>query len=396
MSMGRRRPTAALAALLTFVFHVHSQAAQTSSAELRARAADLSYNLDHQQAIDLLRKAVAAAPDDPANHGALALSIWLEILFRRGAVTVDHYLGSFSRSQVDLPKPPPELDAEFKRELARAIELGQQRVDKASNDPDAHFALGTALGLRASYMASVEGSLLGGFRAARRSFDEQERVLDLDPSRKEAGLIVGTYRYIVSTLSLPMRWMAYVAGFGGGKERGLSMIEQAAATSSENRTEAQFALVLLYNREKRYDDAQRVLADLRRQYPRNRLVVLEAGATALRAAKPADAERLLTEGIGMFERDNREKIPGESALWHYKRGAARVALGRHDNALADLQAATTSDAPAWVQGRAHVELARLAGAAGDRERMRGEVSRALDLCQRGNDPVCVADAKRIK
>ena len=62
--------------------------------------------------------------------------------------------------------------------------------------------------------------MLAGFRAARRAYDEHERVLDLDPSRKDAGLIVGTYRYLVSTLSLPMRMMAYVAGFGGGRERG--------------------------------------------------------------------------------------------------------------------------------------------------------------------------------
>jgi tetratricopeptide (TPR) repeat protein len=393
--MRRRRPTAALAALLTLAFTVHTYARDTY-ADLRARAADYAYNLDHQQAINLLRQAVAAAPGDAANHRALASSIWLEILFLRGAVTVDHYLGSFSRSQVNLPKPPADLDAEFKRQVAAAIDLAQQRVDAAPNDPQAHFALGTALGLRASYMASVEGSLLGGFRAARRSYDEEEQVLKLDPSRRDAGLIVGTYRYVVSTLSLPMRWMAYVAGFGGGKERGLHLIEDAAAGSGENRTEAQFALVLLYNREKRYDDAARVLDALHRRFPRNRLVLLEAGATALRASKAGDAERLLTEGIGMFERDNREKIPGEAALWHYKRGASRVALGRPEDALTDLRMASVTDAPLWVQGRAHVELAKLASLAGDREALRVEVQRAVDLCERGNDPVCVDDAKRIR
>jgi tetratricopeptide (TPR) repeat protein len=393
--MRRRRPTAALAALLTLAFTVHPHA-RDAYADLRARAADYAYNLDHQQAIDLLRQAVAAAPEDAANHRALASSIWLKILFLRGAVTVDHYLGSFSRSQVNLPKPPADLDAEFKREVATAIDLAQKRVDAAPNDPQAHFALGTALGLRASYMASVEGSLLGGFRAARRSYDEEEQVLKLDPSRKDAGLIVGTYRYVVSTLSLPMRVMAYVAGFGGGKERGLHLIEAAAAASGENRTEAQFALVVLYNREKRYDDAARVLDALHRRFPRNRLVLLEAGATALRASKADEAERLLTEGIGMFERDNREKIPGEAALWHYKRGASRLALGRREDALNDLRMASATDAPLWVQGRAHVELAKLASLAGDRDATRVEVQRAVDLCERGNDPVCVDNAKRIK
>src|SRR3954470_5846174 len=230
-----------------------------STRELRDRATQLTYNLDHDEAIRLLRQAVAADPTDPTNHRALASTIWLNILFQRGAVTVDHYLGSFSRSSVEIKDPPKELDAEFKREAAKAVELAEQRVAAAPGDALAHLDLGAALGLQASYIASVEGRLMAGFKAARRSYDECEQALALDPSRREPNLVVGTYRYVVSTLSLPMRWMAYMAGFGGNKDRGLKMIEETAASNAENRTDAQFALILLYNREHRYDDALRVL-----------------------------------------------------------------------------------------------------------------------------------------
>ena len=82
-------------------------------------------------------------------------------------------------------------------------------------------------------------------------------MLQLDPSRKDAGLTVGTYRYIVSTLSVPLRMMAYVAGFGGGRERGIQMLQETAAAGGENRTDAMFALVLVYNRERQYDDGAR-------------------------------------------------------------------------------------------------------------------------------------------
>ena len=83
------------------------------------------------------------------------------------------------------------------------------------------------------------------------------------------------------------------------------MIEETVAAGKENRTDAEFALVLLYNREKRYDDALRVLDNLRRRYPRNRLVLLEAGATATRGNRPAEAETLLTEGMAMLATDKR-------------------------------------------------------------------------------------------
>lgn len=363
--------------------------------ELRDRAAEFAYNLDQEESMRLLRQAAALDPNDSATHRALASSVWLDILFQRGAVTVDHYLGSLSRSMIKVKKPSPELDAEFKKEIAKAIELAQKHVATAPNDPQAHYDLGTALGLEASYIASVEGRLLAGLRAARRGYDEQEKVLRLDPTRKEAGLVVGTYRYLVSTLSLPMRLMAYVVGFGGGRERGLRLIEESAATPSEDQTDALFALVLLYNREKRYDEALAVLDRLHRRYPRNRLVLLEAGATAVRAGRGAQAEALLTTGIDMFARDSRRKVPGEAGLWHYKRGAARVLLGRAEDARSDLQIALGRESPVWVQGRAHLELGRLALREGNGAAARTEVARAIDACEKDSDPICVEQSKRL-
>ena len=375
--------------------------AQTSS-ELRLRALALAYNLDHDQALELLRRAVELSPDDPAPHRSLASVLWLNLLFRRGAVTVDHYLGSFSRSNVDLAKPPPDIDREFRLHVERAISLAERRVASNPRDAQAHFDLGAAVGIQASYVATVEGRMLAGFRAAQRCYDEHEKVLTLDPSRKDAGLIVGTYRYVVSTLSMPMRMMAYVVGFGGGRERGIQMLQETAEVGAQNagvgndsRTDALFALVLVYNRERRFDEALGALQELRRLYPRNRLVLLEAGATALRAGRAQQADELLIEGLAMLAKDQRARIPGEEGLWRYKRGAARAALGRVDAALADLQNATSADSQPWVQGRARVELGRLALKRGDRGAAAVEARQAETLCGRGNDPACIRDARAL-
>ena len=363
--------------------------------QLRYRALDLAYNLDHDEAMANLRRAVTMAPDDPAMHRSLASVVWLHLLFRRGAVTVDHYLGSFTRSKVDLKKPPPELDSEFKRHARKAIDLARQRVAARPKDPQAQYDLGSALGLEASYVATVEGRFLAGFNAARHAYDAHEQVLELDASRKGAGLIVGTYRYVVSTLPVAMRWMAYVVGFGGGKDKGIELLEQTAASNSDARADAMFALILVYNRERRFDDAMRTLTALRRLFPKNRLVVLESGATLLRAGRAQQADAVLSEGMNMFAGEKRGKIPGEEALWRYKRGTARAALGRSDAAVEDLRVATAPDAQLWVNGRARVELGRLALKQNDRRTAAGEARQALTLCQQGNDPACVEDAAKL-
>ncbi len=371
-------------------------AAQPETSEaLRARATELIYEHQHDEAIKLLRQAVALAPEQSATHRSLASAVWLKMLFMRGAVTVDHYLGPFNRARVDLTKPPPELVTEFQRSIAKALSLAEAGVAARPRDPQAHYDLGAAAGLDASYIASIEGRLLAGFRAASLAYDEHERVLSLDPARKDAGLTVGTYRYIVSTLSAPLRLMAYVAGFGGGRERGIQMLQDTAAAGGENRTDAMFALVLVYNREQRYDDALKTLQELRKLHPRNRLVLLETGSTALRAGRPAQAEAVLTEGLGMLAATSGPRIPGEETLWRYKRGAARVALGRGDAARPDLQSATTADAQTWVRGRARVELARVALQRGDRSEAAGEARQAETLCQQGQDPVCLDEAKKL-
>src|SRR5918996_1383844 len=246
--------------------------ANPESDRLRAEASTYIYNLDHDRGIALFRRAVEVDPQDAAAYRGLAAGLWLNITMRRGNMTVDDYLGRLSKPKLLPTPPPPELASAFQAALDRALEIARQRVRKSPNDADAHYQLGAAVGLRASYTATVDGGAMAAFRAAREAYDHHEQVLALDPRRKDAGLIVGTYRYVVAALSLPVRWMAYVVGFGGGKERGLRMVEEAAAYGGDNQEDARFALILIYNREKRYDDALKTLAALRQRYPRNRLV----------------------------------------------------------------------------------------------------------------------------
>ncbi len=369
--------------------------ANRESEALRARAADQIYSLDRDLAVATYRQAVAADPQDAAAYRGLASGLWLSITFRRGNMTVDDYLGKVSRPTSQPPPPPPETVAAFRDALDRALALARTRVAANPRDADAHYQIGAAVGLRASYTATVEGSALGAFRSAREAYEEHERVLELDARRKDAALIVGTYRYIVATLALPLRLFAYMAGFGGDKEKGLHLVEEAAAYSGESQTDARFALILMYNRERRYDDALKQLAILRERYQRNRLAWLETGATNLRAGRPADAVRALEDGMARFAGDTRPHMFGEDALWLYKRGAARAAVGRDADAEQDLKKAVSLEGRYWAHGRAHVELGKLALKHGNRAAANREFQAAIALCESDNDAAWAAEARRL-
>jgi len=362
---------------------------------LSAKAAFDIYNLDREQGLAEYRQAVAADPDDASALRGLASAFWLSITFHRGNMTVDDYIGKVGHSDLKLPPPPADVAAAFKDAVDRAIVLGRKHVDARPKDPEAHFQLGSAIGLRASYIVTVEGGLFAAVKAARGAYDEHEKVLDLDPTRADAGLVVGTYRYVVSALSLPVRFFAYVYGFGGGKEKGLQMINAAAEYPGGNQTDARLAMVLLDNREGRFDAALYQLSKLRDKYPKNRILWLETGSTYLRAGRAADADRVLTEGLSRFAADTREKMFGEPALWMYKRGAARAALGRIAEAEADLRDALTLEGRPWVYGRTHFELGKLALAKNDRAGANAEFKQAVELCASDNDAASADEAKHL-
>src|SRR4029078_5502808 len=313
-----------------------ANAAAEDARTLRMRHYYASYNLDYPQAVALYDQAIALDPSNPAGYRARAAAAWLHIIFRRGSITVDQYLGAVHRADVTLPPPPKDEADIFATNSAKALQLAEQRATANPNSPQAQYDLGAAVGVMASYGATVEGKMLASFSEAPRAFDAQERVLSLDPARKDAGLIIGTYRYLVSTLSLPMRWMAYLVGFGGARALGVRMVEEAARYPSENQTDARVALLLLYNREGQFASAQAMCRTLVAQFPRNRLFVLEAGAPALRASQFSEGERLLTEGITRFADDKRPRAFGELGLWYYKRGMAGVAEHKVGGAKSDL------------------------------------------------------------
>jgi tetratricopeptide (TPR) repeat protein len=365
-----------------------------AAAALRQKGLELGYNLDHAGAIAAFKQAIAADPADPAGYRLLAAATWTTMVFNQGAITVDDFLGQ-ARADLARPTPTDPLAASFHEAANRALALSEQRLQTHPEDVEARYQVGAASEVIASYTATIEGRILGSVGTARRAYREHERVLKLDPGRKDAGLIVGLYSYAVSALPVPLRLMANLAGFSGGRDRALRLIEDAARSPNEAQPGALLSLVLIYNRESRFDDALKLIGELQKRYPRNRLLWLEAGGTAMRAGHPLEARLVLEEGLARLSHDPRPKAPGEEARWRYTYGSALVAL--NDGAAAALQLRLALDGATrdWVRGRVHKELGKLADRSGNRALALDEYRLAGRLCRQDNDSDCSEEAKRL-
>src|SRR5882672_2868854 len=131
-----------------------------TAAVSRERGLTLGYNLDHAEALDAFREAIAADPDDPTTYGLLAGAAWVALLFEQGIITVDDYLGQ-ARSTLARTAPNAAPDAVFHDALRRALALSEERLRRNPTDAQAHYLVGAADGFLASYAATVEGHVLG-------------------------------------------------------------------------------------------------------------------------------------------------------------------------------------------------------------------------------------------
>jgi tetratricopeptide (TPR) repeat protein len=88
-------------------------------------------------------------------------------------------------------------------------------------------------------------------------------------------------------------------------------------------------------------------------------------------------------------------MAGEEALWYYKRGAARTALGHSADAELDLRKALAFEGRKWVHGRAHLEIGKLMLQAGKRSAAASELRTAISLCEEDGDPLAAAEARAL-
>ncbi len=357
-----------------------------SADELAARAYEAAFELDYDAALTSARTLVALAPDASRSHRVLAAVLWAQILFRTGATTVDYFLGSLTKSKDTRPPIPPDVEREFEAAVTRAIELAERRLDDNRNDVDARYEAGAAYAIQASFRASIGGSLTAAFGAARQAYKAQEGVLDRVPGHAGANVIAGTYRYAVSGLRFPSRWFAYLAGFSGDGERGIRMLETAAERPGSV-YDALPALLLIYAREGRHEDAHAIAERLSQTFPRNRFFRLEVGSAALRAGRPGEAERIFREGLIALDADVRPKAPGERAFWLYKHAAALVELGRPADAADLVDSAFAANPAGWVEGRLYLERGKIADLAGRRDAAVDAYRLARSIAARDDDPM---------
>jgi tetratricopeptide (TPR) repeat protein len=251
-------------------------AAAAQASETRAeRGFRHFYNLEYDQAIDEFRGEVADTPDEPDGYNHLAQAILYRRLYRSGIL--ENSLVSGNDMLLSLIHQPKLVlnstdEGEFRRSIDSSAISARARLLMNPKDDAALYSLGVTYSLRANYEFLVRKSWLAAIRAGNEALKLHKQVVELNPSRTDALLVVGVHDYVVASLPVGLRILGAMAGVRGDKERGMRALQMVAARGHQNRVEAQILLSMLYRHEARAEQAIPLLNGLLESFPHNYLL----------------------------------------------------------------------------------------------------------------------------
>ncbi len=169
---------------------------------------------------------------------------------------------------------------------------------------------------------------------AKTARDLHQQVLDLDPAYDDARMAIGAYNYVVAVVPGFVRFLLWPLGVRtAGKDVGIQQIETAAAKGKSTATDARMLLVVVYNREKRYDQALRLVTELHAQYPRNFLFELAKASTYGKMKRWDEAVNIYQQALAKIQskRDGYERLRAEKV--YYALGTSNIELGQLSAAI---------------------------------------------------------------
>jgi len=345
---------------------------------LQEQGSEAIFNLDYGVARQRFKEMGRLYPDDPTGPEMLATTLWLETLNQaRRLQSAIYSTQSFYAGTED--KPDPSVVRDFRDLTRQATQLAKARLQRNPRDRQTLYVLGATESLRAAFAATVERRFMAALRSGSDSIDTERDVIKLDPNFHDAELTIGMYDYIVSTLPLPVKMLASIAGVHGSKKRGIQTLERVAKEGQWARDDAKVLLIAIYKKEKRFPEALALSRELHEKYPRNYLFSLETAdslasqaAIEKQASKAKEAAALENEAVSTFETMLHERsAPGVAPraldLIHFRYGEALLLMGQAERAAREFLVATTAKgADVGTVSRAYLRAAQAFDLAGMR------------------------------
>jgi tetratricopeptide (TPR) repeat protein len=285
--------------------------------------------------------------------------------------------------RIELDSTDTRHDEAIRAGIERAVALAERRLETDTDDVEALAWGGQALGY-ASRREAQRGRYYAAGSTGERARKWLDRSLALAPTYGEAKPALGAYLYFSDLAPRALKWLSFLWFVPkGDAQRGLALLEEAAAGDGLGQLGSRYALakILMRFEPARRDEAVRLIQGLRERFPSNAILHLEL----IRAlAESGDLERATREADELRARAAANaptydaRTPVAATLW-----LARAALlaGKADAAetqLASLDGAALGRL-AWAPAWHGLMVGQLHDGRGERDAAVDAYQRVIDL-----------------
>jgi hypothetical protein len=229
------------------------------------------YNLDFAGAHKDFSAWETQHPDDPVGPIGQAAGFLFSEFNRLGVLEGQFYDNDEAFTARSKLSPDQVVHGHFQDAVDQAQLLAHARLAKDAKDRDALFAMTMASGLQADYAALVEKRNLASLHYTKEASVWAQQLLAVCNDCYDAHLATGFSKYIIGSMTAPVRWVLRMGGLPGDKKGGIADLQMTAQHGHYLAPFARILLAIAYVRDKDKPRALELLTSLRTQFPGNTL-----------------------------------------------------------------------------------------------------------------------------
>jgi hypothetical protein len=233
------------------------------------------YDLDFAGAQKHFEAWEKANPENPMGPVSEAAGVLFSEFNRLGVLEAQFYVDDSIFAKRKKYDADPAQRTLFEQHLDRAESMAKTRLSHDPRDIDALLAMTMSSGLRSDYAALIEKHNLVSLHYTKDATNWANQLLAADPTCYDAHLAGGVSRYIIGSMSAPVRWILRVGGVQGDKQGGIAELQTTAEHGHLLAPFARILLAIAYVRDKDSAHAKETLLGLQKEFPSNPLFTKE-------------------------------------------------------------------------------------------------------------------------
>jgi hypothetical protein len=241
------------------------------------------YDLKFEEAHRALERWQKVHPDDSLGPASDAAAYLFSELNRLGSLEAELFVDDNRFKNRKTLDPDARAKALFSERVDRADRLAESTLEKSNADARALFVKTLTHGLRADYVALIDGRGLKALSYTKAGRVYADRLLAADPQAFDAYLGSGIENYVLSLKPIALRLLFRLTGSQVDRETGLAKLRKTSSQGYYLEPFAKLLLAVAALRDNNREQARSILMGLRDRFPNNELYSRELDRLSVEA-----------------------------------------------------------------------------------------------------------------